>query len=495
MTTRLRALLTALGLACALVGALVAPPTAAVAETGPPAVLAGPDAADPATGAHQPSPARIVQQLRDRDVSDRALRDTSPVALLGALPALDAPELRRLARAIPDTIRELVRRPPSVSGVAAWWSGLAEAERRDLAEGMPELVGNLEGIPVVERDAANRRFLDQRERELHASSATTPGRGAQQSIGRGLAMLAEVRRALEPAAGGPARSLLTLDTTWPGRAGVVMGDLDTAAYVSIAVPGMFYSVSDRLVDWTDVAARLQQQQASLLGASAGGVATIAWIGYRTPDLLGIGSLDLAHEGAQYLEGAIQGIQGLRRNDPPYLTVIAHSYGSSAALLALSSGRASVDALAVVGSPGGAVRDARELDVPAGRVFVGEAPGDPGSGRRTSARTRAARRSAPSTSGSAARVRPRVSPPTDPSRASSGTTATSTAARSRSATSRSSASTAGPCATSSRMPAPGSGHRDQPRLRSAYSSRTSPGPVATRWPSSTSSDDTDARSWK
>ncbi|OUE21188.1 hypothetical protein BFL34_00536 [Clavibacter michiganensis] len=378
MTTRLRALLTAFGLACALVGALVAPPTAAVAVTRPPAVLAGPDAADPTTGAHLPSPARVVQQLRDQDVSDRALRDTSPVALLGALPALDAPELRRLARAIPDTIRELVRRPPSVSGVAAWWSGLAEAERRDLAEGMPELVGNLEGIPVVERDAANRRFLDQRERELHASSTTTPGRGAQQSLGRDLAMIAEVRRALEPAAGGPARSLLTLDTTWPGRAGVVMGDLDTAAYVSIVVPGMFYSVSDRLVDWTDVAARLQQQQTTLLGAGAGagGVATIAWIGYRTPDLLGIGSLDLAHEGAQYLEGAIQGIQGLRRDDPPYLTVIAHSYGSTAALLALSSGRASVDALAVVGSPGGAVRDAGELDVPAGRVFVGEAPGDP-----------------------------------------------------------------------------------------------------------------------
>ncbi|RIJ11354.1 hypothetical protein DZF93_15500, partial [Clavibacter michiganensis subsp. insidiosus] len=182
----------------------------------------------------------------------------------------------------------------------------------------------------------------------------------------------------EPAAGGPARSLLTLDTTWPGRAGVVLGDLDTAAYVSIVVPGMFYSVTDRLVDWTDVAARLQQQQTTLLGAGAGagGVATIAWIGYRTPDLLGIGSLDLAHEGAQYLEGAIQGIQGLRRDDPPYLTVIAHSYGSTAALLALSSGRASVDALAMVGSPGGAVRDAGELDVPAGRVFVGEAPGDP-----------------------------------------------------------------------------------------------------------------------
>ncbi|AWF98580.1 hypothetical protein BEH61_08700 [Clavibacter michiganensis subsp. insidiosus] len=374
----MRALLTASAIACALVGALVAPAAPAVAATRPPAVLAGPDAADPTTGAHLPSPARVVQQLRDEDVSDRALRDTAPVALLGALPALDVPELRRLARAIPATIRDLIRRPPSVSGVAAWWSGLAQAERLELAEGIPELVGNLEGIPVIERDAANRRLLDQRERELHARAATTPGRGAQQELGRDMDMLVEVRRALEPAAGGPARSLLTLDTTWPGRAGVVLGDLDTAAYVSIVVPGMFYSVTDRLVDWTDVAARLQQQQTTLLGAGAGagGVATIAWIGYRTPDLLGIGSLDLAHEGAQYLEGAIQGIQGLRRDDPPYLTVIAHSYGSTAALLALSSGRASVDALAMVGSPGGAVRDAGELDVPAGRVFVGEAPGDP-----------------------------------------------------------------------------------------------------------------------
>ncbi|WP_108742670.1 alpha/beta hydrolase [Clavibacter michiganensis] len=378
MTTRVRALLTASAIACALVGALVAPAAPAVAATRPPAVLAGPDAADPTTGAHLPSPARVVQQLRDEDVSDRALRDTAPVALLGALPALDVPELRRLARAIPATIRDLIRRPPSVSGVAAWWSGLAQAERLELAEGIPELVGNLEGIPVIERDAANRRLLDQRERELHARAATTPGRGAQQELGRDMDMLVEVRRALEPAAGGPARSLLTLDTTWPGRAGVVLGDLDTAAYVSIVVPGMFYSVTDRLVDWTDVAARLQQQQTTLLGAGAGagGVATIAWIGYRTPDLLGIGSLDLAHEGAQYLEGAIQGIQGLRRDDPPYLTVIAHSYGSTAALLALSSGRASVDALAMVGSPGGAVRDAGELDVPAGRVFVGEAPGGP-----------------------------------------------------------------------------------------------------------------------
>ncbi|MDQ0743361.1 hypothetical protein QFZ62_000669 [Clavibacter sp. B3I6] len=374
-------MLIASAIACGLVGSVVVPAAPAAAAPGPPAVLAGPDAADPATGAHLPSSARVVAQLRDAGVSDAALRGTSPVALLGALPALDVPDLRRLARAIPDTVRELIRRPPSVSGVVAWWSALAPAERRALAEGMPELVGNLEGVPFAERDAANRRYLDQRERELHATAAATPGRGAQRALGRDLRLLAQVREALEPQPGGPARSLLALDAAWPGRAGVVMGDLATASYVDIVVPGMYYSVSDRLVDWTDVAARLQQQQATLLGSGSGsgsgtGAASVAWIGYRTPDLLGIGTLDLAEEGAAYLEGAIQGIQGLRREDPPHLAVIAHSYGSTAALLALSSGRAAVDALAVVGSPGGGVRTASQLAVPAGRVFVGQAPWDP-----------------------------------------------------------------------------------------------------------------------
>ncbi|QIS41844.1 hypothetical protein GW571_06685 [Clavibacter capsici] len=379
MLSRARVVLIASAIVCGLVGVVIAPADDVRAATRPPAVLAGPDAAAPATVAHLPSPARVVTQLRDARVSDAALRGTSPVALLAALPELDVPELRRLADAIPGTVRELIRRPPAASGVLAWWTGLASDARRDLAEGMPELVGNLEGIPFDDRDAANRRFLDQRERELHASAARTPGRGAQQALGRDLRMLAEVRDALEPEPGGPARSLLTLDAVWPGRAGVVMGDLATAAYVDIVVPGMYYPVTERLVDWTEVTARLQRQQTTLLGTGArtsGGVAAVAWIGYRTPDLTGIATLALAEEGAERLQNAIQGLQGMRRDDPPYLTVIAHSYGSTAAMLALSSGRASVDALAVVGSPGGAVREASQLDVPAGRVFVGEAPWDP-----------------------------------------------------------------------------------------------------------------------
>ncbi|KZC93969.1 hypothetical protein AWH51_00435 [Clavibacter tessellarius] len=350
---------------------------AAPSSTG---LLAGPDAADPTLAARTPPPPRVLQLLRHGRATDPALRRMPPVALLAALPALDAAELRRLARTTPDLIHDLVRRPPTASTVRAWWDALAPDDRDDLADGVPELIGNLEGLPVDVRDSANRRHLAERRHHLHEVARRTPGRGAQQVIGRELGMLAGVRAALAPGA-GPERALLALDTRWPGRAAVVTGDLATAAYVDVVVPGMLYAVSERLVDWTEVAARLQEEQTRLLGGPGrgGGVATIAWLGYRTPDLTGIGSLALAEEGAVRLEAAIQGIRGARVEAPPRLTVIAHSYGSTAALLALSSGRASADALALVGSPGGVVRDVSELSVPADRVFVGEAPGDPVAG--------------------------------------------------------------------------------------------------------------------
>ena len=402
MSARVLALLITAALAVGLVGAVgvppaaASPPAAATAAAPTPAaatpaaptaggahvvpasaLLAVPDAADPTLAARTPPSPRVLELLRHGRGSDPALRGMPPVALLAALPALDDAELRRLARTTPDLLHDLARRPPTASTVRAWWDALAPDDRDGLAAAVPELVGNLEGLPVEVRDAANRRHLAERGRHLHAAARSTPGRGAQQAIGRDLRLLAEVRAALEPGA-GPDRALLALDTRWPGRAAVVTGDLQAAAYVDVVVPGMLYGVSERLVDWTEVAARLQDQQTRLLGGPgrAGGVATIAWLGYRTPDLTGIGSLALAEEGAVRLEAAIQGIRGMRPDAPPHVTVIAHSYGSTAALIALSSGRASADALALVGSPGGVVRDVSELSVPADRVYVGEAPWDP-----------------------------------------------------------------------------------------------------------------------
>jgi pimeloyl-ACP methyl ester carboxylesterase len=100
------------------------------------------------------------------------------------------------------------------------------------------------------------------------------------------------------------------------------------------------------------------------------------MGYRTPDLSNILSLDLARTGADRLERAVDGLRTVRADSSPRVNVVAHSYGSTTALMALSSGRMRADTLTVFGSPGSSVRHASELAVGAGQVFVGDAHSDP-----------------------------------------------------------------------------------------------------------------------
>ncbi|MCU1535548.1 MAG: hypothetical protein JWR53_2029, partial [Glaciihabitans sp.] len=106
------------------------------------------------------------------------------------------------------------------------------------------------------------------------------------------------------------------------------------------------------------------------------VAVVSWMGYQTPDLTNIGSLDLAYEGRDAIAHAIQGLQAERAGNEPYVTVVAHSYGSTAVLMALTQYDFSIDALAVVGSPGSAAQSVHDLHVRGGNVYVGEAAWDP-----------------------------------------------------------------------------------------------------------------------
>ena len=66
----------------------------------------------------------------------------------------------------------------------------------------------------------------------------------------------------------------------------------------------------------------------------------------------------------------------RGDDQPYLSVLSHSYGSTAALLSLEEDAVSVDALALVGSPGSPARTVHDLHVTDGNVWVGAADWDP-----------------------------------------------------------------------------------------------------------------------
>lgn len=257
--------------------------------------------------------------------------------------------------------------PPSASDVRTWWAALDVDERRRLETAAPSVVGNLDGVPYDVRDRANRSVL--------AAGLADPAEGAARA-----AMLGQVEQSLAHEAGAPRRNLITLDTRGSGRAAIAIGDLDTAADVSVVVPGMFFTVTGQMADFTNTANDLYSEQATLAGVAApgsgSGVAVVAWMGYRTPDLSNILSLGLAETGAGRLERAVDGIRQIRDGEEPRVHVVAHSYGSTTALMALSSGRMSADTLTVLGSPGSDVQTSSELSVGAGEVFVGDAHSDP-----------------------------------------------------------------------------------------------------------------------
>lgn len=294
------------------------------------------------------------------------LADAHGQTFLVDLAGLDRPALLRAStdRRVLATAQD---DPPSAAEVTAWWGRLDVARRRLLETAAPSVVGNLDGVPYDVRDRANRAVL-------HAGLAD-PSVSAARS-----AMLGQVRESLVSAPGAPRRNLVTLDTRGAGRAAIAIGDLDTASDVTFVVPGMFFTVTGQMPDFTNTANDLYSEQATLAGVAApapgNGIAVVAWMGYRTPDLSNILSLGLAKTGAARLERAVDGVRQIRVGEQPRINVVAHSYGSTTALMALSSGRMRADTLTVLGSPGSAVQRSSDLAVGAGQVFVGDAHSDP-----------------------------------------------------------------------------------------------------------------------
>jgi hypothetical protein len=282
------------------------------------------------------------------------------------------------------SIDRLLVSPPAAASIATWWSAIPGDEQKALASRAPGIVGNLDGVPFDIRDKANRLYLAQSIATLKASIDSGAGRAKQVEKRHHLDILNQVVRTLVRTKGDPPRQLVTLDPTGEVRAAVVVGNLETADYVTYLVPGMFFTVQGQMYDWTAIAQDLQKQQSTWLGTlskadpSLGGktAASVAWIGYQTPGVLDIASLDRAKSGARFLGNAVRGIQAVRADSEPFLTLLTHSYGSTAAMMELADGGMTVDALAVIGSPGSAAQSASALSVRNDNVYVGEAAWDP-----------------------------------------------------------------------------------------------------------------------
>ncbi len=302
---------------------------------------------------------------------------------LGALSGLSTAAVPAYVESHRAALDAMLANPPRASDVAALWKLVDPLKQASIVNAAPHVVGNLEGIPYDVRGRANVLDLKQTMAETREKLSAESGKAKRLTMKRTLDTLRNVTKALARH-DGVKRTLIALDTSADTRAAIVIGDLSKAHFVSYLVPGMYMSVDEQIVDWTKVAQELYDTQIDWLRRSLGprgtqvtpGVATVAWIGYQTPELMNIGGLELATHGANNLEQSLEGLQSIRQTDPPFVSVFAHSYGSTAALLALQRHTVTVDALALLGSPGSDAQSVSQLSVRNGNVFVGQAPMDP-----------------------------------------------------------------------------------------------------------------------
>jgi hypothetical protein len=250
---------------------------------------------------------------------------------------------------------------PPVS--AAWWAGLTASQQLAEIAARPAAIGALDGLPAWARDRANRLRLDSGLRSLPGSSV----RLLAEAVAGQLATQAKAGRTAQ---------LLQFDPA-AGLVAVALGDLDTATAVGVLVPGINTTPGDDLPGLLHEAAAVGRAAAD---ASPGlAVATVAWLGYRTPGLLTSAAPNAARRGGPALDRALDGFAAARSaavpGPAPRTTIVAHSYGTVVAgQAARAPGRLAADALVLLGSPGLPGGEAADLE--AGEVYGAWSAGDP-----------------------------------------------------------------------------------------------------------------------
>ncbi|MFE9461877.1 alpha/beta hydrolase [Streptomyces californicus] len=293
------------------------------------------------------------------------------MAIPGSGARVDA-EVRDAERA---HLSERIPLTATPAGRKAWWDGLSPEERERYIELVPERIGNLDGIPALARDAANRRNLPALIDKLEGVD-TDKARDQ-------LAGLREIQRQLDEDA-KPPMYLIGIGDEGNGRAIVSFGDPDASRHVSAYVPGLNTSLDEEFAK-NDIG----RARDTAIGAQGydESTASIVWLGYDAPQLpdkdgvagyFAVMGTGRAEKGGAAYRDFMDGISVTNRNEDPHLTAIGHSYGSRTvgAAAARPGGIPGVDDIILVGSPGVGVDHAVDLGVGSAHVFVGAAANDP-----------------------------------------------------------------------------------------------------------------------
>ncbi|ORV85525.1 hypothetical protein AWC11_01460 [Mycobacterium interjectum] len=296
----------------------------------------------------------------------------------------------------PDVSVQLPPPRSSAEEVNRWWKTLDRAQQSRLIADHPPELGNLNGVPVVARNAVNRAVMngDLRRVEDVAARNGVPVDAVVSGPGKyGLSQLAITRYGNASRTQQGLRAAVTaLDQrTSPevfllkyqpeafggdGAAAIALGNPDTAANTAVLVKGAGAGVREGTLAKAD-GVRLYQESVRADGSKP--TAVVTWVGYNAPDNwydAGLREPDMARAGARALAADINALAVTHEGAPTHLTVVGHSYGSTVVADAAAYGMRANDAV-LVGSPGtDLAHSVADFHLsPGGHLYVGAASGD------------------------------------------------------------------------------------------------------------------------
>lgn len=206
-----------------------------------------------------------------------------------------------------------------------WWDHLSKEQREEYLSAFPGVIGNLDGIPALARDEANRENL-----QLLIGQLGVKHDDASREM---LGGLKGIQEKLEEG-GEPPMYLLGIGDEGNGRAIIAYGNPDTADNVSAYVPGLGTKLDADFAGGT-----VNRALQTALGAhhfdQSSRTSSIVWLGYDAPqttpgDLASGNSVMFTNDaeaGAPGYNAFMEGISATHEGGNPHVTAIGHSYGS------------------------------------------------------------------------------------------------------------------------------------------------------------------------
>lgn len=279
---------------------------------------------------------------------------------------------------------ELAELPPAGSDpmdVKNAWAELTTAQQQALMKEHADLVGNLDGIPVADRDKANRQAMSDQlallRAELAALQAKDPGNPLISDLQTNIKGILQIQdRATKFAQHDPPIPFYVLgfDTQGTGHVITSVGDPTTAKNVAVSVPGTSTDLG-----WSgfyiDASAKVQDTAANLDPNNS--VASIYWQGYTAPHsiLPDAAFSSWADAGQPKLASFFAGLPAVTEPGT-HFTVIGHSYGSLVVGDAVKQSGMRPDDVVFIGSPGVGVDHAADLGMDPNHVWSSRYQGDP-----------------------------------------------------------------------------------------------------------------------